>query len=74
VVVQFDEGLLNFLLRHPYDFSHQDHEGKKDLCHDPPQSLGEENIFAPEDGENKEKPAGEHEKNEDGKDEAIERG
>ena len=74
MVVEFNEGLLNLLLRHPYDFSHQDHEGKKDLCHDSPQSLGEEDVFASEDGEDKEKPTGEHKENEDGKDEAVEEG
>jgi len=74
MVVELNEGLLNLLLRHPYSFSHQDHEGEKDLCHDSPQSLGEEDVFASEDGEDKEKPTGEHKENEDGKEKAVEEG
>ena len=74
MVVELNEGLLNLLLRHPYDFSHQDHEWEENLCHDSSQSLGEEDVFAPEDGEDKEKPTGEHKENEDGKDEAVEEG
>jgi len=74
MVVEFDKGLLNLFLRHPYDFSHQDHEWEENLCYNSSQSLGEEDVFAPEDGEDKEKPTGDHKENEDGKDKAVEEG
>jgi len=36
VIVQFDERLLHFLFRYPDEPSHQDHERKKDFCHNTP--------------------------------------
>ena len=66
MVVQLDERLLNLVLRYPDDLSHQDHQGKKDFGNKTSQFVREEDVFPPEDGDDKEQTAEDHEENQKG--------
>jgi len=66
MVVQLDERLLNFVFRYPDDLSHQDHQGEKDLGNKTSQPVRKEDVFSPEDGEDKEQTAENHEEDQQG--------
>jgi hypothetical protein len=67
MVIQLDEGLLNPPLGYPHQFSHEDHERKKDLGDNPSKLMGEKDILPSQDGEDEEKAPRNHKKDQDGK-------
>jgi len=74
VVIQLDERLLDFVFPYPDDLSHQDHQGKKDFGNKTSQLMREEDVFPPEDGEDKEQTAEDHEEDQKGENEPEDRG
>jgi len=58
VIIQFDEGLLDLLLGHPYQSSHQDHQREKDFGNHPSQFLSEQDILAAKNREDQKKATG----------------
>ena len=73
MIIQLNEGLLHLLLGHPEQPSHRDHEGEEDFCDQPSQFVRKEDVLSPENGEDEEKPSGEHEKDEHGEDQRKEK-
>jgi hypothetical protein len=74
MVVQFDKRLPDSLFRYADDLPHQDHEWKKDFCNQASELMRQENILPSHDGEDKQKAAGDHKKDEEGKGEAENQG
>ena len=66
MIIQLDKGLLDLLPGHTEQPSHQDHEGKKDLCDQSSQFMRKKDVFSSKNGEDKEEPSGEHEKDQNG--------
>lgn len=66
MVVQFDEGLPNPLFRYTDYLSHQDHEWKKDFRDNASQPMRQEDILPPQDGEDEQKTAEDHEEDQKG--------
>jgi hypothetical protein len=74
VVVQLDERLPDPFFRYPDDPSHQDHEREKDFGNQASEFMRQKDILPSDDREDQQETAGDHEKDEKGKDEAEEQG
>ncbi len=72
MIIQLDEGLLDFSFWHPDQPSHQNHKREKHFGHNSSQFMGEENILPSEDGKDEEKSSWKHKKYQTRKDEGEE--